>query len=97
MISHNPFKQAVELAVAGLQTGGEQTELKAMLRFLHMLGILMYFNEPDDQVVVLDLRLATAATKIICEFSIHDLEEHRRTAHEARELECLDAVCRAEP
>ena len=46
------FKQAVELAAAaGLQTGGEQTELKAMLRFLHMLGILMYFNEPGlDQV-----------------------------------------------
>jgi len=74
------FNHAVELAAsAGLHTGGEQTELKAMLRFLHMLGILMYFNEPGlDQVVVLDPQwLVTAATKIICEFSIHDLEEHR--------------------
>ena len=74
------FSRAVELgAAAGLQIGGEQTELKALLRFLHMLGILMYFNEPGlDSVVVLDPQwLVTAATKIICEFSIHDLEEHR--------------------
>ena len=75
-----PLNRAVELATsAGLHIGGEQTELKAMLRFLHMLGILMYFNEAGlDQVVVLDPQwLVTAATKIICEFSIHDLEEHR--------------------
>ena len=74
------FSRAVELAAAaGLRIGGEQTELKALLRFLHMLGILMYFNEPGlDSVVVLDPQwLVTAATKIICEFSIHDLEEHR--------------------
>eukprot|EP01044_Picomonas_judraskeda_P014893 COSAG03_NODE_2425_length_2785_cov_1.379747_1_plen_50_part_10 len=39
----------------------------------------MFFNEPGlDDIVILDPEwLVSAATKIICEFSIHDLEEHR--------------------
>ena len=46
---------------------------------MHQLGILMFFNEPGlDDIVILDPEwLVSAATKIICEFSIHDLEEHR--------------------
>ena len=55
-----------------------EKEAQALLRFLHELGILMYFNEPGlDDIVVLDPQwLVTAATKMICEFSIHKLPEH---------------------
>eukprot|EP01048_Picozoa_sp_COSAG05_P000363 COSAG05_NODE_9_length_39734_cov_180.598067_27_plen_1828_part_00 len=82
------FLDAVELAnTAGLPVDPGRTvekELRAFLCFLHELGILMYFDEPGlNAVIVLDPQwLVTAATKIICEFSIHDLPEHRVAARQ---------------
>jgi hypothetical protein len=59
-----------------------ETELRALLRFLHELGILMYFDEQGlRDVIVLDPQwLVDAATKIICDVTIHSLPEHRIAA-----------------
>eukprot|EP01047_Picozoa_sp_COSAG01_P047861 COSAG01_NODE_4611_length_4879_cov_9.632845_3_plen_851_part_01 len=76
------FARAVELARdAGLPVSlslAVEKEVRAELCFLHQLGILMYFDEPGlDDIIVLDPQwLVTAATRIICEFSIHFLPEH---------------------
>ena len=76
------FTETVQLASqAGMPVdprNSVEKEVQALLRFLHELGILMYFNEQGlDDIVVLDPQwLVTATTKMICEFSIHKLPEH---------------------
>eukprot|EP01047_Picozoa_sp_COSAG01_P002145 COSAG01_NODE_55_length_31115_cov_105.202533_2_plen_1797_part_00 len=80
------FAHALELArIVGLPshpTRTAETELRALLRFLHELGILMYFDEQGlRDVIVLDPQwLIDAATKIICDVTIHSLPEHRIAA-----------------